>query len=81
MRCSKPLAAPSAVRSGSYGALDLNADVSDARWTIRAFVKNATDERAYPFIAQIPDFSGAVDHLVGVPIQPRTVGVEFDYKF
>ncbi len=69
------------VRLDSYGALDLNADVSNDRWTIRAFVKNVTDERAYQEIFTITDLSGNALFLQGVPIQPRTVGVEIDFKF
>ncbi len=70
-----------AVRTPSYGALDLNADVSNGHCTIRVFAKNVTDERAYPTIGVVTDLFGTVDHLTGVPIQPRTVGIEFDLKF
>ncbi|MDQ6911337.1 MAG: TonB-dependent receptor [Verrucomicrobiota bacterium] len=65
----------------SYGALDLNADISNDHWTVRLFVKNVTDERAYQNIDAFPTLLGTIDHLQGVPIQPRTVGVEVDFKF
>lgn len=72
---------PQAYRQDSYGALDLNADVSNPNWTIRIFARNVTDTRVYQTIIPITDLSGNVDHLVGVPIQPRTVGIEVDFKF
>ena len=66
---------------GSYGALDLNADISNDHWTVRVFARNVTDERAYQNIDAFPTLVGTIDHLQGVPIQPRTVGVEVDFKF
>ncbi len=68
-------------RLDSYAALDLNADISNDRWTVRVFVKNVTDERAYQNIDAFPTLTGTIDHLKGTPIQPRTVGAEVDYKF
>ncbi len=65
----------------SYGALDLNADISNDHWTVRVFAKNVTDERAYQNIDAFATLTGTIDHLQGVPIQPRTVGVEVDFKF
>lgn len=65
----------------SYAALDLNADISNERWTVRVFVKNVTDERAYQNIDAIQTLTGTIAHLQGVPIQPRTVGAEVDFKF
>ena len=65
----------------SYGALDLNADISNDHWTVRLFARNVTDERAYQNIEAFPTLLGKIDHLKGTPIQPRTVGVEVDFKF
>ena len=65
----------------SYGAFDLNADVSNLNWTIRAYLKNATDERAYLDKSDINDLLQVTDRISAVPIQPRTFGVEVDYKF
>jgi iron complex outermembrane recepter protein len=65
----------------SYGALDLNADVSNDHWTVRVFARNVTDERAYQTIDAFPTLVGTIDHLQGIPIQPRTIGVEVDFKF
>jgi outer membrane receptor protein involved in Fe transport len=64
----------------SYGAFDLNADVSNVNWTIRAYLKNATDERAYLNKSDINDLLRVTDRISAVPIQPRTFGVEVDYK-
>ncbi len=72
---------PTAYRLDSYGALDLNADISNQNWTFRVFARNVTDERVYQNITAVNDLFGNVDHLQGVPIQPRTVGVEIDYRF
>ena len=72
---------PTAFRQDSYAALDLNADVSNGPCTIRVFARNVTDERPYETIIVDTDISGGVDHLLGVPIQPRTVGIEFDFRF
>ena len=65
----------------SYAALDLNADISNDRWMFRVFVKNVTDERAYQNIDAFPTLSGHVAYLNATPIQPRTVGMEVDFKF
>ena len=71
-----------AIRTPSYGALDLNADVSNGRYTIRVFAKNVTDKRAYPTVfANFNFLTGEVINALGTPIQPRTVGIELDCKF
>lgn len=71
-----------AIRTPSYGALDLNADVSNGRYTVRVFAKNVTDKRAYPTIFSNFNFlTGEVINALGTPIQPRTVGIEVDCKF
>ena len=73
---------PTAIRTPSYGAVDLNADVSNGRYTIRIFAKNVTDERAYPTVFSNFNFlTGEVINALGTPIQPRTVGIEVDCKF
>lgn len=66
----------------SYYGIDLNADITHGQWTLRAFARNVTDERAYldmfPFQNAL---TGANVKVIGVPIQPRTVGLEIEYKF
>jgi outer membrane receptor protein involved in Fe transport len=73
---------PTTIRTPAYGAMDLNADISNGRWTIRVYAKNVWDERAYPTVFLFNNFlTGAVIDAIGTPIQPRTVGVEVDCKF
>lgn len=72
---------PDAFDQDAYAALDLTADVSNSFCTVRIFARNVTDNRVYQTITPITDITGANDHLVGVPIQPRTVGIEVDFRF
>lgn len=72
---------PTVIRTPSYGALDLNADVSNGRWTVRVYAKNVWDERAYPTVFLNTDLNGNAVDALGTPIQPRTVGIEVDCKF
>jgi outer membrane receptor protein involved in Fe transport len=66
----------------SYGALDLNAEFFSDRWSIRAFARNVTDERAYLTIGAITSaVTGVTHHVSATPIQPRTYGVEFGFTF
>ena len=66
----------------SYYAVDLYAAFSNEHWTLRAYMKNATDERAY---SSMNDITSAVTdvthHTAATPIQPRTIGLEVDYRF
>jgi len=65
----------------SYDAVDLNADVSFDRLTVRLFVKNLTDERAYTgggLIVNLLD--QPVQEELGV-LQPRTYGISLDFTF
>jgi iron complex outermembrane receptor protein len=66
----------------SYGALDLYASLSNGSWTVRGYLRNATDKRAYSSISEITGaLTGVTHHLAAVPIQPRMFGLEFDYRF
>lgn len=66
----------------SYYALDLFASVSNDTWSIRGYVKNATDERGYSSMSTLSTAATGVDVQVNaVPIQPRTVGLELDFRF
>jgi len=66
----------------SYYALDLYADLSGGNWTVRAYARNVTDERAYSTIAtESNQVTGEVPYLAATPIQPRTIGLEFDFRF
>lgn len=66
----------------SYYSLDVYADASNENWTIRAYVKNLTDERAYTSMIDITNaLTGVTSILKAAPIQPRTFGIEVDYRF
>jgi len=74
--------APDSRRLPGYAALDLNASVSDGRYTFRMFAKNVTDERAYSSLSLLNNqATGAVTQINATIIQPRTIGVAFDVKF
>lgn len=73
---------PDVLPLDSYNALDLNAAIANDRWTIRAYAKNLTDERAYLVMDAITGaFSGVTNHLQAAPIQPRTWGIGVDFTF
>jgi len=67
----------------SYYALDLYAALSNDNWTLRAYMKNVTDERAYSTMNDVADQVGAAGthHTAATPIQPRMFGLEVDYRF
>src|SRR4249919_1532362 len=59
-----------------YWTLDFNASLSNENWTLRAYARNVTDERAYQSINDITSaLTGAQAKLVAAPIQPRTFGL------
>ncbi|GAB3310705.1 TonB-dependent receptor [Luteimonas notoginsengisoli] len=71
-----------AIEVGSYSSLDLYAGIANDSWSIRAYVKNVTDERAYQTIANRTNaLTDEVPFQVGTPIRPRTFGIEVDYRF
>lgn len=66
----------------SYWALDLNTYFANENWTLRAYIKNVFDERAYQSVGAITSaVTGATSKMIGAPIQPRTFGLEVDYRF
>ena len=66
----------------SYYAVDLYAAFSNDNWTLRAYMKNVTDERAYSTMNDITSaVTGVTHHTAATPIQPRTIGLEVDYRF
>lgn len=70
------------IEVGSYESLDIYAGVSNDNWSIRAYLKNVTDERAYQTIANRTNaLTGEVPYQIGAPLRPRTFGVEVDYRF
>jgi outer membrane receptor protein involved in Fe transport len=68
--------------TAAYAALDANTDLSNSNWTVRLFAKNLTDKRAYLTSFSFGDLSGAAAvQNEGIVLQPRTLGLEVDYKF
>ncbi len=66
----------------SYTVADLNADISNDRWTVRLYIKNLSDERVYTNLSGLPSaLTGEVSQIKGVPLAPRTIGIGFDAKF
>ena len=67
----------------SYWAFDLYAGFSNANWSLRTYMKNVTDERGYSSMTDMTDQVGdaGTHHIRAVPIQPRTFGIEVDYRF
>ena len=63
-------------REPGYGALDLNASLSNTRYTVRLYAKNISDTRSYNTYATING-----PQISGILIQPRTVGLSVDAKF
>lgn len=70
---------PNAMLLPAYAAMDLGAGVANSRYSIRLFVKNAANKRAYlsETILSFPS-SGTADLVL---LQPRTVGVSLDATF
>jgi iron complex outermembrane receptor protein len=63
---------PSAVRLDGYALVDLNAALSNRRWTLRGYVRNLTGEDGMVSISS---------RLRGVQQTPRTMGLALDVKF
>ncbi len=74
--------APDARRIPGYTALDLNANVSDDRYTVRLFVKNVTNSHGYlTFEPQFNQATGDMTQVEAAVLQPRTIGLSLDVKF
>ncbi len=81
-RDSDIASSPYAIPLKSYAAADLNADVSNDRWTVRFYVKNLTDKRVYTNATAILSAAdGSISQVRAVPLTPRTIGIGFDVNF
>ena len=65
----------------SYSVLDLNASIAKGPLTLRAFARNVTDQRAWLNAIFGAGPSNAPGQSGVTIIQPRTIGVGFDYAF
>jgi iron complex outermembrane receptor protein len=73
---------PLSHREPGYGILSLNADLSKNDWTLRAYVKNALNNKSNVFLYNVQDgFTQALNQVWSVRPQPRTVGIEAEYSF
>ncbi|MBY8826234.1 TonB-dependent receptor [Sphingomonas colocasiae] len=63
---------PTSLRLPGYAIGDLNASISNDRWTVRAYVRNVTDSHKVA--------SMGLDNR-GILMMPRTVGLAVDVKF
>ncbi|HVJ39236.1 MAG TPA: TonB-dependent receptor [Stenotrophomonas sp.] len=67
---------------GSYHAFDVYAGIGRWSWEVRAYVKNLGNERGWSSLEPIAGaLTGQTAQLSAVPIQPRTYGLEFDFRF
>lgn len=65
----------------AYNVLDVYASFSNEHWTLRTYVKNATDEHAYSSMNAVDGLVTGPHHVSARPIQPRMFGFEIDYRF
>lgn len=65
----------------AYDVVDLNADVQFDSVTVRLFVKNLTDERAFTGGGVTTDGLNRPIRLDLPVLQPRTVGLSIDFQF
>jgi outer membrane receptor protein involved in Fe transport len=65
-----------------YGALDLNASVSNEHYTVRLYAKNVTDKQAYlTYTPLVNQATGNITQIEATAIQPRIVGLAFEARY
>jgi iron complex outermembrane recepter protein len=65
----------------SYSVLDLNASIARGPLTLRVFARNVTDQRGWLNTSFGTGPPSAPEQSSATIIQPRTIGVGFDYSF
>jgi outer membrane receptor protein involved in Fe transport len=66
----------------SYSALDLNGDIAKGPLSLRVYVRNLTDKRAnLQSVTFLDAVTSAPVKILSRPLQPRTLGLGFDYSF
>ena len=80
---SRPLsvAASQSIELSSYSLLDLSAELGSTDASFRFFVNNVTNEDTFTSASRTLFGSARLTRWNGVMLQPRTVGVSFDYRF
>jgi iron complex outermembrane recepter protein len=78
---SQSLGGYPAVVFPSYWSIDMNVQASRGPLTLRLFVRNLTDRRAFINSFAIPDATGVPNEIVDKLLQPRTVGIGANYNF
>lgn len=74
------ITAPVAI--SAYNALDVYAGIGRDNWELRAYVNNVTGRKGWSSISPADsEVLGGRVHLAAVPILPRTVGLEVDFRF
>jgi len=69
-------------RLPGYTALDLNASVSNDRYTIRLYAKNVTDKHGYVSYDDSTDaLTEVVNRRTATVLQPRLVGIGLEARF
>ena len=70
------------LRLESYRTVDVYAGIGRNNWELRVYANNVTNEDAWSSLTPVnSEVSGTPVQVAAVPIRPRTVGVEFDYRF
>lgn len=72
---------PDVITAKSYGALDLNASLANDHWTVRLFIRNATDKNAEITNALQINALRQRQFVYGTVLQPRTIGLGVDFTF
>lgn len=73
---------PMSRRLGSYGILNLNADISKGAWTVRGYAKNLLNNKTPTSLYNVQNaLTGELVELWAIRTQPRTIGVELELSF
>jgi iron complex outermembrane recepter protein len=78
---SRALGGAPTIELPSYTVLDLNAGAAKGPLSVKLFARNLTDRRAYLQSNVIVDRTDTPVQVAHYVLQPRTLGVGFDYTF
>ena len=77
---SRSLGGAPTIEKPSYSVLDLNAGIAKDRLAIKVFVRNLLDTRAALHNNLIGDDAGAPTQAEDFILQPRTIGIGFEFS-